>query len=195
RNKLYGTTPIDQNNPFVFYNVISGNKGHGLVIDSCYSTLVFANFFGLGADNNTPLGNHLNGVLIKGTSDLTLFGLNIPLGNVTAANGRNGVEVADSASRTLLMNTVGGIAALNPSAQVGNHGNGLLVTSDGGNNFFRDTNFSTIALTCQFSGNDRNGIEVGGNAAAVQVSQSVIGLDTKGTMPQPNRQNGIEIGG
>ncbi len=194
-NKLFGTTPIDQDNPFVFYNVISGNKGNGLVIDSSYSTFVFANFFGLGADNNTPLGNHLNGVLIKGTSDLTLFGLNIPLGNVTAANGRNGVEVADSASRTLLMNTFGGVAAFNPSAQVANHRNGVLITSNGGGTFFRNSTFSTIILTSNLSGNDRNGIEISGNATGVQVSQSVIGLETNGMFTQPNRQNGIEIGG
>ena len=92
--KLYGTTPINQDNPFVFYNVISGNKGDGLVVKDSYSTWVFANFFGVGADDNTPLGNGLDGVLITGTSDFTLFGLNIPLGNVSAANGRNGVEVA-----------------------------------------------------------------------------------------------------
>ncbi len=193
--KLYGTTPIDQDNPFVFYNVISGNKGNGLVVKDSYSTWVFANFFGVGADDNTPLGNGLDGVLITGTSDFTLFGLNIPLGNVSAANGRNGVEVSGSASRTLLMNTFGGVAAFNPGAEVSNHRNGVLITSDGGGKYFDDSTFSTIILTCQFSGNDRNGIEISGNAAGVQVSQSVIGLETDGTSPQPNRQNGIEIGG
>ena len=194
-NWLYGTLPPDNDNPFVFYNVISGNRGNGLVIDDSDNTIIYANFFGLGADNNTPVGNRLNGVLIEGTSDKTRFGLNIPLGNVTAANGRNGVEVKDSASRTLLMNTFGGIAAFHPEAQVANHRSGVLITSDGGGNFFEGTSFSTIILTCQFSGNERNGIEIKGNAAGVQVSQSVVGMQTNGTTAQPNQRNGIDISG
>lgn len=194
-NRLYGTTPIDANNPFVFYNVISGNRGNGLVINNSDNTIIYANFFGLGADNNTPVGNRLNGVLIEGDSDQTRFGLNIPLGNVAAANGRNGVEVKDSASRTLLMNTFGGIAAFNPGAQVANRRNGVLITSDGGGKVYDETSFSTVILTCQFSGNDRNGIEIKGNAAGVQVSQSVIGMQTNGNIAEPNQRNGIAISG
>lgn len=194
-NKLYGTTPPDQDNPFVFYNVISGNKGNGLVVDDSDSTIIYANFFGLGADNRTPVGNRLNGVLIKGNSDGTRFGLNIPLGNVASANGLNGVEVRDTASRTLLMNTFGGIAAFNPSAQVGNQGNGILITTNGGGKYFGSSEFSTIILTSQLSGNHLNGVEISGNAAAVQVSQSVIGMQTNGATAQPNLKNGIEISG
>lgn len=194
-NRLYGTTPPDNNNPFVFYNVISGNHGNGLVIDSSNNTIVYANFFGLGADNSTPVGNRLNGVLIEGTSDNTRFGLNIPLGNVTSANGRNGVEVKDTASRTLLMNTFSGIAAFNPSAQVANHRSGVLITSTGGDQVFGTSTFSTVILTCQLAGNDRNGIEIKGNAAGVQVSQSVIGMETNGMTAQPNQRNGIDISG
>jgi hypothetical protein len=193
--QVYGTTPPDQNNPFVFYNVISGNCGNGLVIDSSDHTEVYADFFGIGADNKTAVGNHLDGVLVEGTSDRTRFGLNIPLGNVTAANGGNGVEVKDSASRTLLMNNFVGVAAFNPSAQVPNHGDGLLITSDGGGNFYEGARFTTLIVTCQFSGNDRNGIDIRGNAVGVQVSQSVIGLQTDGNYAEPNLQNGIAIGG
>ncbi|MDB5337824.1 MAG: hypothetical protein JWN70_3443 [Planctomycetaceae bacterium] len=194
-NRLYGTTPPDDNNPFVFYNVISGNRGNGLVIDDSDNTIIYANFFGLGADNNTPLGNRLNGVLIEGNSDKTRFGLNIPLGNVTAANGRNGVEVKDSASRTLLMNTFGGIAAFHPEAQVANRRSGVLVTSDGGGKFYDGTTLTTVILTCNLSGNDRHGIEIKGNATGVQVSQSVIGLETNGATAQPNQRNGIDVSG
>jgi hypothetical protein len=194
-NSLLGTTPPDKNNPFVFYNVISGNKGNGLLIHSSNSTTVYANFFGLGADNSTPLGNKLDGVLINGTSDQTTFGANIPLGNVTAANCRNGLEIAGSASRTISANTFSGVAAFNPSAQVGNIGDGILVTSNGGGKVFGRSAFSTIILTCQTSGNIGNGIEISGRAKGVQVSQSVVGMQTNGTTPEPNRKNGIAING
>ncbi|MEO6811589.1 MAG: right-handed parallel beta-helix repeat-containing protein, partial [Isosphaeraceae bacterium] len=194
-NTLLGTTPPDQNNPFVFYNVISGNRGNGLLINNSNSTTVYANFFGLGADNSTPLGNRLDGVLINGTSDQTIFGLNIPLGNVTAANGKHGLEIAGSASRTIAVNTFSGVAAFNPSAQVGNHGDGILVTSNGGGKVFGASAFSTIILTCQTSGNGGNGIEIRGAARGVQISQSVIGMATDGRNPAPNRKDGIAISG
>lgn len=194
-NTLLGTTPPDRNNPFVFYNVISGNKGNGLLVNNSNSTTIYANFFGLGADNSTPLGNRLDGVLINGMSDQTTFGANIPLGNVTAANGKHGLEIAGSASRTLAANTFGGVAAFNPSAQVGNKGDGILVTSNGGGKVFGSSVFSTIILTCQTSGNGGNGIEIQGAAHGVQISQSVIGMATNGRNPAPNRKDGIAISG
>ncbi|MFT3883245.1 MAG: right-handed parallel beta-helix repeat-containing protein [Gemmatales bacterium] len=194
-NQLLGTVPLDGDNPFVFYNVISGNWANGLQVHNSDRTIIYANFFGLGADNATPVGNKLDGVLISGNSDRTRFGLNIPLGNVASANGKNGVEVRDHASRTLLMNTFGGIAAFDPSATVPNQGDGILVTSDGGGKYFGTSNFSTLIVTCQLSGNIGNGLEIAGNAGGVQVSQSVIGMETNGATPEPNRKNGIQIGG
>ncbi len=134
-------------------------------------------------------------MLINGTSDQTTFGANIPLGNVTAANGKNGLEIAGSASRTLSVNTFAGIAAFNPSALVGNHNDGILVTSDGGGKAFGKSGLSTIILTCQSSGNLGNGIEISGHAKGVQVSQSVVGLQTNGKTPEPNQKNGIAING
>lgn len=194
-NQVWGTVPIDGDNPFVFYNVISANKGNGLVVHNSDRTTIYANFFGLAADNNTPLGNKLDGVLISGDSDHTRFGLNIPLGNVAAANGKNGVEVRDTASRTLLMNTFGGLAAFNNTAQVGNHDNGLLVTSTGGGRFFDGARYTTLIVTNIFGGNGDNGIQISGDAVGVQVSQSVIGMKINGTDAAPNQGNGIEIGG
>ncbi len=194
-NQLLGTTAPDKNDPFVFYNVISGNRGNGLVLDGATNTTIFANFFGLGSDNTTPLGNRLDGVLITGKSDRTNFGANIPLGDVVAANGRNGIEVSGSASRTIIGNAFAGVAAFHPTAQVGNHLNGILITTDGGHKTFRGSRFSTIVLTCQASGNRRNGIEIVGKAGGVQVSQSVIGMETDGKTAQPNGRNGIEVHG
>lgn len=194
-NQLLGTTPPDKNDPFVFYNVISGNRGNGLVLDGATNTTVFANFFGLGSDNTTPLGNRLDGVLIKGNSDQTNFGANIPLGDVVAANGLNGIEVAGSASRTIIANAFAGVAAFHPTAQVGNHLDGILITTTGGNKAFGASRFSTIVLTCQSSNNRKDGIEIVGKAGGVQVSQSLIGLQTNGKAAAPNGRDGIEVRG
>jgi hypothetical protein len=182
-NSLIGCT--FQQDPFVFYNVVSGNGGNGLRIQDSNNTTVQANFFGLGSDNSTPVGNALDGVLIAGSSANTQFGGVIPLGNVSAANGRNGVEIADTASGTVAFNTFCGLPAFIIKA-VGNHLDGMLVTSTGGNNLLR---------TNVISGNYGNGVHIGGNASGVQLAEDIIGLDTNGQTPLPNGANGVLIDG
>jgi hypothetical protein len=194
-NQLLGTTPPDQNNPFVFYNVLSGNDKNGLEVRNSNNTTIYANFFGLGADDFTAVGNTLDGVLITGTSADTKFGGNIPLGNVTSANGLNGLEISGSASRTLSGNTFAGIAAFQPTAQVPNGRDGILITAKGAGGLLGDPNFNTWILTNQAGGNGRDGVHIGGFASGVRVSQTVIGTDTEGTAPAPNGRDGIAIDG
>lgn len=209
-NELLGTFPVDNGNPFVIYNVISGNDGNGLVINNSNQTKVFANFFGMGADNNTAVGNDGDGVLIEGTSDQTTFGGNIPLGNVVAGNKANGVVVAGNATRTILGNTFAGVAAFNPKVSVGNTEDGILITSPGNGTLYLPTEITippgtilttippgitTLVLTCQMAGNGENGLEIAGNATAVQVAQSVAGVQTNGHSAEPNGANGVEIDG
>jgi Domain of unknown function (DUF4214) len=182
-NSLLGTTVTQQ--PFVFLNLISANGGNGLRIDNSNSTTVQANFFGLADDNTTPLGNHLDGVLIEGSSAGTQFGGVIPLGNVSAGNGRNGVEIADTASGTVLWNTFAGLPAFKTFA-VGNVLDGILVTSTGGNNLIR---------TNVVSGNGANGVHISGNATGVQVAEDIIGMTTNGAAALPNGANGVLIDG
>jgi hypothetical protein len=199
---LLGTIAPDGGNPFIFYNVISGNTGNGLIVNNSDNTTIYANFFGIGADDATAVGNRQDGVLIEGDSDLTNFGGNIPLGNVVAANGGNGVVVAGTATRTILGNTFDGVAAFNPKVTVGNGEDGILITSPGDGATFIDqpelnvpAGITTLVLTNQVSDNGADGIEIGGDATAVQVAQSLIGLDTNGRSTQPNTANGIEIDG
>jgi hypothetical protein len=60
-NSLPGCTI--HTDPFVFYNVISGNGANGLLVDNSNGTTIQAKFFGMEADNNTALGNGTNGVI------------------------------------------------------------------------------------------------------------------------------------
>lgn len=130
-NQLIGCT--FRQDPFVFYNVLGGNGGNGLRINDSDNTTVQANFFGMGADNTTAVGNALDGVLIEGSSANTQFGGVIPLGNIVVANGKNGVEIRDTASGTVAFNTFNGLPAFKVVA-VGNALDGFLITSTGGNN-------------------------------------------------------------
>lgn len=183
-NSLIGCTIHDD--PFVFYNVVSGNGENGLVVDNSNATTIQANFFGMGANNNTAVGNSLNGVLVEGTSTQTIMGGPIPLGNVDAANGQNGVVVQNSASFFTSYNTFCGLAAFSDDPNFGNGADGMLLTSTGGNILIR-TNVITE--------NGRDGIEIGGAAQGIRVAGNIIGLNTQGLISMGNANNGVEVDG
>jgi len=181
-NSLIGCQFV--NNPFVYYNVVSANGENGLHITDSDNTTVQANFFGVGADNTTIIGNQANGILVDGTSANTQVGGVIPLGNVAAGNGQNGIEVRDTASGFITFNTFGGLLAFKGAAPNGN--DGLLITSTGGNN---------TAQTNVFSGNLHDGIQLSGDASGVTVDPNILGLNTAGNAVLPNGNDGIEIDG
>ena len=64
-NQLIGCTFAGQ--PFVYYNVLSGNGGNGLRITNSNDTTVQADFMGVGANNATIVANRGNGLLVSGT--------------------------------------------------------------------------------------------------------------------------------
>jgi parallel beta-helix repeat protein len=181
-NKLSGCKFV--NNPFVYYNVISGNRRNGLRITNSHGTVVQGNFFGTAADNAAAVPNRLDGIRVDGTSADTQVGGVIPLGNVSAGNGRNGIEVAGRARTFTTFNTFGGLLAFQGAAPNGR--DGLLITSPGRGNLVR---------TNVFSGNRRNGIELGGNATGVTVDPDIAGLNTEGNAALPNGGDGLRIDG
>ncbi len=172
------------NNPFVYYNVLSGNGRNGLAIHDSDHTKVQANFFGVGADNTTVLGNRRNGILVNGTSTHTQVGGVIPLGNVAAGNGRNGIAVTGRARSFTTFNTFGGLLAFKGAAPNGE--NGLLITATGGDQLVR---------TNVMSGNSGNGIELAGRATGVTIDPNIVGLNTRGTGVLANGGSGLFITG
>ncbi|MES2789477.1 MAG: right-handed parallel beta-helix repeat-containing protein [Planctomycetota bacterium] len=183
-NSLIGCTQVQD--PFIYYNVIGGNGGNGLRVNNSNDTTIQANFFGLGADNDTPVGNGLNGVVIEGTSTRTKMGGPIPLGNVVAANAENGIVLKDRVSDFVSFNSFVGLAAFTTNPTLGNGKDGILVTSRGGNNLFR---------TNVISSNHDDGIEISGSAKGVIFTENIVGLNTNGSQAMGNGDNGIEIGG
>ena len=159
-----------ESSPFVYYNVVSGNLGNGLRIKDSDSNTIHANFFGLSANNLTPLANGGNGTLIEGDSANTQYGGVIPLGNVNSGNGLNGIEVKDTASGFITFNTFAGTTAFGGIAP--NQRNGMLFTSSGGNNTIR---------TNVVGGNLGNGIYITGSAAGITVDPNIVGLNSYGT--------------
>ena len=176
-NSLVGCKFV--NNPFVYYNVVSGNKQNGLRVTDASDTVVQGNFFGTGANNTAIVKNRLNGILVQGSSAGTQVGGVIPLGNVSAGNGRNGIKVTGRVSGFTTFNTFGGLLAFKGAAPNGR--DGLLITATGGNNLVR---------TNVFSGNRGNGIEIGGDASGVTVDPDIAGLNTKGNGACPTAGTG-----
>jgi hypothetical protein len=181
-NSLVGCKFV--NNPFVYYNVSSGNGLNGVHITNSNDVTVQGNFFGVGANNTNLIPNKRDGIFVDGSSKLTIVGGVIPLGNVSAGNGRNGIEVVDTASDFITFNTFGGLLAFKGAAPNGN--DGLLITSTGG---------SQVVRTNVFSGNANNGIEIGGDASGVTVDPNISGLNTRGDGILANGGDGLRIDG
>ncbi|MGO9080775.1 MAG: hypothetical protein ACLQDY_17300 [Streptosporangiaceae bacterium] len=182
RNSLTGCKFV--NNPFVYYNVISANRQNGVRITDSGNVVVQGNFFGIAANNTTLLGNRRDGILVDGNSKNTQVGGVIPLGNVSAGNGANGIEVTGRVHGFITFNTFGGLLAFKGAAPNGR--DGLLITSTGGDNLVR---------TNVFSGNRGNGIELAGRATGVTVDPDIAGLTTNGKTALPNHGDGLLIDG
>ncbi|MFI5030634.1 MAG: beta strand repeat-containing protein, partial [Reyranellales bacterium] len=181
-NSLIGCTFVD--NPFIYYNVLSGNGGNGIHVTNADNTLIQANFAGVGANNAVIVANGNDGILVDGSSANTQVGGVIPLGNVISGNTNNGIEVKDTASGFTTFNTFGGVYAFQGAAPNGN--DGVLITATGG---------GQVVRTNVLSGNGNNGLEIGGDASGVTVVPNIIGLNTRGDGIIANGGDGVLITG
>ena len=190
-NSLLGTT-LNQN-PFVFYNVLSGNGGNGLRISDSDNTTVYANFMGLGRNNKTPVPNGGNGLLVSGNSQGVTLGGVIPLGNVISGNKGNGIEIRDTASGVNSWNSFVGMVSFGGAAANGK--NGILITSTNPAFDLNHQQTWNIIRTSLIGGNVGNGIEISGNASGVQITDTAVGTNWFIMRPLANGGSGIVIGG
>lgn len=191
RNELTGTTAVQ--NPFVYYNVVSGNLGNGLRITNSDHTIVHAAFFGLGADNATRVPNGGTGMLVTGDSWRIEAGGEIPLGNVMSGNSRYGIEVRDTASGLVSFNNFVGQAAFGGAAA--NAAGGIRITSS--NPRFNPADSATWnrIRTSLVGGNWGNGVEFVGNAYGAEITDTAVGTTYNIEAPLPNLGHGIVVGG
>ena len=179
-NDLIGTTR--NQSPFIYYNVVSGNAGHGLRVHDSNHITIHANFFGLGSDNQTVVANGGDGARIEGTSRDIQYGGVIPLGNVNAGNQGNGINVIDHVEDFITFNTFAGLTAFGGIAP--NQKSGIRISSDGGSNKVR---------TNVMAGNVLHGLHITGKARDLWVDPNIIGLNTYGTQATYTSVNGQEI--
>ena len=170
--------------PFVYYNVISGNGGHGIEVLDSVNTIIQGNFCGITADNAHVMPNFGSGIYIGGVSRNTTIGGVIPLGNVTSGNLQHGTEIADLAANTMNWNTFAGLFAFGLEAP--NLLDGILIRSFGHDNTIQ---------TCVCSGNLGNGIHLADSSHSSVISNVLCGTTTNGLNPLPNGENGLKISG
>jgi hypothetical protein len=190
-NQLLGTTATQ--NPFVYYNVLSGNLGNGLRITDSDHTVVRANFFGIGANNAARVPNGRSGMLVNGDSQRIDAGGEIPLGNVMSGNALHGIEIRDTAGGLVSFNNFVGQAAF--GGAVPNGASGILVTSS--NPGFNPADSATWnrIRTSLVGGNYGNGIEFLGAAHGAELTDTAVGTNYDIEAPLPNYGNGIVVGG
>jgi len=191
RNALVGTT-ADQD-PFVYYNVVSGNLGNGLRITNSDQTIIHANFFGLGANNATRVPNGGDGMLVTGDSWRIEAGGEIPLGNVMSGNSRYGIEVRDTASGLVSFNNFVGQAAFGGAAA--NALAGIRITSSNPRFDFSDSATWNRIRTSLIGGNWGNGVEFLGNARGAELTDTAVGTNYDIEAPLPNYGHGVVVGG
>ena len=184
------------NNPFVYYNVISGNLLNGIQVSYSSETYVQGNFIGIGAQNDNMIPNGNDGLFVGDATTHTMVGGVIPLGNVISGNTFNGIHVSDTATDFETYNTFGGLYAFGtaaPDYRAPNGLNGILFDGEGTN---IKLGKSSDGRTNIFSGNNKNGIEIIGYISDIVIESVIVGLSWDGKYPTvPNKANGIHIGG
>lgn len=160
-------------------NVISGNAGHGVMLEgpATVENQLLGNFIGLDQTGLAGLGNGRDGIHVLGGSTNRL-GILFEALNVIAGNQRDGVHLEGGG-----WNLVHGYIGPNRSREnrPGNAGNGILVTNSPGNEF----------LVVSVSANGRHGIHiVGAGSTNNQIVDSYVHRISLGA---GNGRDGIRI--
>ncbi len=171
-NHIGGTAPTER-------NVISGNAGDGIKIDSAENTVI-NNYIGTNAAGTAALGNTGNGVTIA-NQDNTIGGPINSDGNVISGNLGDGVFV-DSQQNAIRGNRIGVDAA--GTAAVGNQGNGVVINSSVVNLGGISAGQGNI-----ISGNGGDGVQI--HAGGVLVQGNYIGTDIDGSAGLGNGGSGV----
>jgi len=174
-------------------NLISGNYGDGVLIDSGGSGVqVQGNYIGTNAAGSNTLqdGNtNSNGIEVAGSNN-TVGGTAAGAANIISGNFRGGVLIDDGASGTQVQGNYIGTDVTGANS-LGNNSNGVEIA--GSNNTIGGT--STAArnlISASFS----NGISIDSTASGVQVEGNFIGTDVTGTKALGfSNSSGIEMAG
>jgi hypothetical protein len=166
-------------------NVISGNTGAGVSIDSADDAVIQGNYIGTNVAGTADLGNSLQGVYVNGTSDNALVGGSTAAArNVISGNDSIGVYMEGTGTgHRVSGNYIGTNAA--GTGGVGNTSGGVAYYADGvlGGTAAGEGNV--------ISGNLNHGVQVG--MPSVEIYGNYIGTNAAGTAAVANTQYGINV--
>ncbi len=169
-------------------NVISGNTGDGMKIDSGVSGIqVQGNYIGLNSVGTGGIGNSGNGIEDAGSGNI-LGGSVSGARNVVSGNSGDGILLDSTATGEAIQGNFLGLNS-NANAALANSGNGLEVQGTNntiGGSFYLARNY--------LSGNSKDGLLLGSSSSGNLVLDNFIGVDISGTHGVANL-NGVEIAG
>jgi hypothetical protein len=176
------------------WNLISGNKGSGVVLSGPGATgnTVQNNIIGLNANANSALANGDDGVdLIGGASNNTVGGTTSVLANWISGNAFEGVWITDpgTSHNVVLGNLIGTDGT--GSKAVANKDDGVWIQNGASNNLIGGTAPGSANV---ISGNANPGVWLSDpGTAGNTVLGNLIGLDSTGTKAVENKHGGIII--
>jgi parallel beta-helix repeat protein len=173
-------------------NVISGNSGRGVHIDSsgAMGNAVTGNYIGTDLTGILDVGNTFSGVYISDADSNTIGGTTAGLRNVIASNGAYGVYISGvtSEGNVVAGNYIG--ADVTGAVDLGNSSRGVYILNAPGNII----GGSTAAARNIISGNNNRGVYIdGANASGNVVSANYIGVDVSGALDLGNSFSGVKI--
>jgi CSLREA domain-containing protein len=175
-------------------NVISGNSGDGVLLETATNNLVQGNSIGVDATGAAALANGSSGVghgvEIRDSSMNTIGGTTAGARNIISANTSNGVQIENTspspgAGNAVVGNYIG--TDKGGSIALGNKVNGITIASP--NNTIGGAGAGNVV-----SGNGSDGVFFLGSAVSkTLVEGNYIGLNASGTASLANRLSGVDI--
>jgi hypothetical protein len=184
-------------------NTISGNFGRGISVNNKVigattfsgSAIIRNNYIGTSNSfptQNADIGNSQDGIMLAGSSNNTIGGINSNDRNVILGNDGNGIAILADVNYPASNNVIKGNYIGHTSGSVGavgNDGSGILI--QGATNTVGGT---TTAERNFIVGNKVNGITINSLMATGNVVQgNYIGTGSDGTTALGNNNNGIQI--
>ncbi len=181
-------------------NVISGNKAHAVdILHGNSNDVVQGNFIGTNAAGNGAVANGGVGVLVNGSSNVTIGGTADGAGNLISGNTGGGVDVSGSSKTVVAGNQIGTDETGELALGNGNYGvqieNSATGTTIGGT-----TENARNIISGNVSTTDSNGNQIGGSgvliaqtAGSTVVQGNYIGTNQDGTAALGNNAAGVLV--
>jgi hypothetical protein len=172
-------------------NVISGNTAEGIAISgsTAVDNSVFGNLIGTDATGTVKRGNTTRGITVNGARNTAIGAQQAGWGNTISGNTREGIDILDATSTTVVNNFIGINVVGMMTLALGNGFDGILVEG---------TSISTViggagGLTRNvISSNGGRGVNLlGGTQTTVQYN--IIGLNPAANAVFGNGGSGIYI--